>query len=441
MTFSDLNLTKPFLRALEDLGFETPTPIQEKTFPVVMSGKDAVAIAQTGTGKTFAYLLPSLRQLAFSEQLQPRIIILVPTRELVVQVVEEVGKLCKYTNLRFGGIYGGANINPQKLMIHRGLDILVATPGRIMDMLATRVLQPQMVQKLIIDEVDEMLNLGFRAQLLQIMDRLPEKRQNLMFSATLDEDVEKMIEGYFKQPQYVELVARGTPLDKIKQSAYYVPNFYTKINLLEHLLLTDKKLKKVLVFAKTKKLADAVYKELEPVFKEEIGIIHSNKTQPQRFEAIENFGSGLHRVLIATDIIARGLDIPEVTHVINIDTPSIPEDYIHRIGRTGRADSIGNAIMFITEAEKTNHKTIEALMNKKIAMLPFPEKVEITDALTADEKPVKKDKNLHKFNVKLENKNGAFHEKKDKNKKVNLGGKRRQESERRQQANYKRKMN
>ena len=253
MKFSDLNITKPFLRALEDLGFETPTPIQEKAFPVVMSGKDAVAIAQTGTGKTFAYLLPALRQLAFSEQLQPRIIILVPTRELVVQVVDEVAKLCKYTNLRFGGIYGGANINPQKLMIHRGLDILVATPGRIMDMLSTRVLQPQMIQKLIIDEVDEMLNLGFRAQLLQIMDRMPEKRQNLMFSATLDEDVEKMIESYFKEPQYVELVARGTPLDKIKQSAYYVPNFYTKINLLEHLLLTDKSLKKVLVFANRKK--------------------------------------------------------------------------------------------------------------------------------------------------------------------------------------------
>ena len=262
-----------------------------------------------------------------------------------------------------------------------------------------------------------------------------------MFSATLDEDVEKMIESYFKQPEYVELVTRGTPLDKIKQTGYLVPNFYTKINLLEHLLLKDKSLKKVLAFAKTKKLADAVYKELSPLFGAEIGIIHSNKSQPQRFEAINKFESGEHRVLIATDIIARGLDIPEVTHVINIDTPSIPEDYIHRIGRTGRAESIGNSITLITNAEKVFQKSIELLMNKKIALIPFPKEVEITDALTADEKPIKKDKNIHKLTHKMEVKTGAFHEKKDKNKKVNLGGKRRQERERREEIKYKRKMN
>lgn len=439
MTFDELNLTKPYLRALADLGFSNPTPIQEKAFPVVMSGKDVVAISQTGTGKTLAYLLPTLRQLTFSEQRQPRVIIIVPTRELVVQVVSEIEKLCQYSTVRYGGIYGGANINPQKQLIYDGLDILVATPGRLMDMILGRNLLVHSVQKLIIDEVDEMLNLGFRTQLLQIMDTLPPKRQNLMFSATLDEDVEKLIENYFYKPNYLELVTRGTPLNKIIQQAYYVPNFYSKVNLLEYLLQNDTSLKKVLVFTKSKKLADALHKELAEVFESEIGIIHSNKTQPQRFEAIDNFDNGTHRVLIATDIIARGLDIPEVSHVINFDTPNIPEDYIHRIGRTGRADAIGNALTFITVAEKVYQKTIEALMNKKITMLPLPKDVELTDNLTADERPIKKDKNPIK-GPKFVPKTGAFHEKKDKNKKVNLGGKRRQEDQKRKSMNYIKKM-
>ncbi len=439
MTFDELNLTKPYLRALADLGFNNPTPIQEKAFPVIMSGKDVVAISQTGTGKTLAYLLPTLRQLTFSEQRQPRVIIIVPTRELVVQVVSEIEKLCQYSTVRYGGIYGGANINPQKQMIYDGLDILVATPGRLMDMILGRNLLVHSIQKLIIDEVDEMLNLGFRTQLLQIMDTLPPKRQNLMFSATLDEDVEKLIENYFYKPNYLELVTRGTPLAKIIQQAYYIPNFYSKVNLLEYLLKHDTSLKKVLVFTKSKKLADALFKELSEIFETEIGIIHSNKTQPQRFEAIANFENATHRVLIATDIIARGLDIPEVTHVINFDTPNIAEDYIHRIGRTGRADAIGTALTFISVAEKVYQKAIEALMNKKITMLPIPKGVELTDNLTADERPIKKDKNPIK-GPKFVPKTGAFHEKKDKNKKVNLGGKRRQENQKRKSANYIKKM-
>ncbi|MGZ3885075.1 MAG: DEAD/DEAH box helicase, partial [Bacteroidia bacterium] len=425
------------LRALQDLGFTAPTLIQEKSFPVIMSGKDVVAIAQTGTGKTLAYLLPLLRQLPFSEQKQPRILIVVPTRELVVQVVDEVKKLSAYMNLRVGGIYGGANINTQKQLIFDGLDVLVATPGRLMDMFLTRTIQVNAIQKLVIDEVDEMLNLGFRTQLTTMLDILPRKRQNLLFSATLDEDVEKIIASYFNSPQYVELVTRGTPLSKIVQKAYYVPNFYSKVNLLEYLLLNDDELKKVLVFVKTKKLADELYKEIEPVFGEALGIIHSNKTQPQRFAAIEKMESGEHRVLIATDIIARGLDIPEVTHVINFDTPAEAGDYIHRIGRTGRADKNGTAITFITEAEKAHQQKIEALMNKKIPMIEIPEDVELSDLLTKDEIPVKKDKNLKKFNKLPDTTGGgAFHEKKAKNKKENKGGKRHQESQRRKELKF-----
>ena len=430
-TFKDLNLTKQLLNALNDIGFENPTPIQEKAFPIVMSGKDAVGIAQTGTGKTFAYLLPILRMLTYSEQRQPRVLILVPTRELVLQVVDEVVKLSAYMNVRCVGIYGGGNINTQKQKVYDGVDILVATPGRLIDLTLSRTLQVNSIQKLVIDEVDEMLNLGFRSQLIKILDVLPVKRQNLMFSATLNEDVEMMIESYFTKPEYIELITRGTPLEKIIQQAYLVPNFYTKINLLEYLLQTEKEFSKVLLFVKNKKIADDIYKELETEFAEVIGVIHSNKSQPQRFRAVKKFDEGTHRLLIATDVIARGLDLKDVTHVVNFDMPSKDSSaYIHRIGRTGRADRTGTAISFITKKDAPIHKEIETLMKKKLEILKMPEAVEISENLTQDEKPVTRDKSLKKI-PKLIVPTGAFHEKKEKNKKVNLGGKRRQENLRR----------
>ena len=430
-TFTDLTLTKPLLNALSDIGFENPTPIQEKAFPVVMSGKDAVGIAQTGTGKTFAYLLPILRQLTFSEQRQPRVLIVVPTRELVVQVVDEVAKLAAYMQARCLGVYGGGNINIQKQKVYDGVDILVATPGRLIDLTLSRTLQFNSIQKLVIDEVDEMLNLGFRSQLIKILDILPEKRQNLMFSATLNEDVEMMIDNYFYKPEYIELISRGTPLEKIIQQAYHVPNFYTKVNLLEYLLQTEKNFTKVLLFVKNKKIADDIYKELEGEFAEDIGVIHSNKSQPQRFSAVKKFDEGTHRLLIATDVIARGLDLKDVTHVINFDMPSKEASaYIHRIGRTGRADKTGIAISFITKLNLPMQKEIETLMKKKLEILDMPEAVEISENLTQDEKPVTRDKSLKKIPKHI-TPTGAFHEKKDKNKKVNLGGKRRQENLRR----------
>ena len=430
-TFKDLNLSKQLINALTDIGFDTPTPIQEKAFPVIMSGKDVVGIAQTGTGKTFSYLLPILRQITYSEQRQPRVLIVVPTRELVMQVVGEIEKLSKYMNVRFTGVYGGGNINIQKQKVYDGLDILVATPGRLIDLTLSRTLQFNGIQKLVIDEVDEMLNLGFRAQLIKILDILPEKRQNLMFSATLNEDVEMMIENYFTKPIYVELITRGTPLEKIIQQAYHVPNFYTKVNLLENLLQTDTEFKKVLVFVKNKKIADEIFKELETDFGQEIGVIHSNKTQPQRFQAVKQFDEGVHKLLIATDVIARGLDLKDVTHVLNFDMPlKDPNSYIHRIGRTGRADKTGISVSFITKTDIDIQKSIEALMNKKMTVLEIPETVEISINLTQDEKPVTRDKNLNK-NKKLVKPTGAFHEKSEKNKKVNLGGARKRENQKR----------
>lgn len=434
-SFVDLNLSKPLLRALDDIGFATPTPIQEKAFPVIMSGKDVVGIAQTGTGKTLAYLLPLLRQHTFSEQRQPRVLILVPTRELVAQLTDELEKLSAYMSLRFYGVYGASNINTQKQKVYDGLDILVATPGRLIDLTLSRTLQLASVKKLVIDEVDEMLNLGFRAQLTQILEMLPVKRQNILFSATLHEEVEAMIEKYFNAPEYVELISRGTPLEKIIQQAYEVPNFYTKVNLMRWLLRHDKSFSKVLLFVKNKKIADDLELELTPGFETEIGVIHSNRSQPQRFSAVKHFQEGTHRVLIATDVIARGLDLRDVSHVINFDMPKDPSSYIHRIGRTGRADKDGVAMSFILEKDEELLAATEALMRKKITLLDLPEDVEISEELTREEMPVTRDKNLKKAK-KAETPTGAFHEKKGKNKKLQLGGKRRQEKMRRLEEKY-----
>jgi ATP-dependent RNA helicase RhlE len=429
VSFNDLNLSKPLLKALEDLGLESPTPIQEKAFSVIMSGRDAVGIAQTGTGKTYAYLIPLLRQLTYSEQRHPRVLIVVPTRELVVQVVTEIEKLSKYMSLRCFGVYGASNINTQKQKVYDGLDILVATPGRLIDLTLSRTLQFSAVKKLVIDEVDEMLNLGFRPQLKQILDVLPQKRQNLMFSATLTEDVEAMIEKYFNNPEYIEVITRGTPLEKIIQQAYHIPNFYSKVNLLKWTLTHDKTMIKVLLFVKNKKIADDLEKELGELA-ESIGVIHSNKSQPHRFDAVKRFQEGSVRLLIATDVIARGLDLQNVTHVINFDMAKDPESYIHRIGRTGRADKAGIALSYITEKEMEMQEAVEELMGKKISLLDLPGDVELSDELTADEMPAVRDKNLKKAK-KIVVPTGAFHEKKAKNKKVQLGGKRRQEKQRR----------
>lgn len=427
--FQDLNLSKPLLKAIEDIGLEQPTPIQAKAFPILMSGRDAVGIAQTGTGKTFAYLLPVLRQLTYSEQRHPRVLILVPTRELVVQVVDEIEKLVKYMSVRVYGIYGASNINTQKQKVYEGLDILVATPGRLIDLTLSRAIQFSAVKKLIIDEVDEMLNLGFRPQLNQILEALPVKRQNLMFSATLTEEVETIIEKYFDSPEYIEVISRGTPLDKIIQHTYSVPNFYTKVNLLKWLLQNDNAMTRVLLFVKNKTIADDLEKELDD-FAEEVSVIHSNKSQPYRFNAVKQFQEGVHRLLIATDVIARGLDLKDVTHVINFDMPKDPSAYIHRIGRTGRADKAGIALSFINDKERNVQKELEVLMDKRIEELELPDTVEISEELTIDEMPVVRDKNLKKAK-KITAPTGAFHEKKAKNKKIQLGGKRRQEKQRR----------
>jgi ATP-dependent RNA helicase RhlE len=419
MTFDELNLSTALLKALDELDYRNPTTIQRKAFSVIMSGQDVCGIAQTGTGKTFAYLLPTLRQLKFSKERHPQMLILVPTRELVVQVVEAVKQLTTYLTLHVVGVYGGVNINPQKDAMENGLDILVATPGRLFDLAMSGSLKLKGIKKLVIDEVDEMLNLGFRKQLNNILDLLPERRQNLLFSATITEEVEMLIETYFNSPVRIEAAPTGTPLENIDQVAYNVPNFYTKVNLLEHLLAQDETMNKVLVFAATKSLADQLYEQLTAKFPEKAGVIHSNKEQNHRFNTVKQFQNGTYRFIIATDIIARGLDISEVTHVINFDLPEVPESYIHRIGRTGRADKKGIAISFITEREKEGQAAIETLMNYRIPMLTLPEDLEISTVLTEDEIP-KVFMKLPQIKLpKREEGGGAFHEKSAKNSKTN----------------------
>lgn len=420
-SFEDLKINKPQLKALNDLGIDSPTPIQEKSIPAILSGNDMVGLAQTGTGKTLAYLLPVLKLLPFSDQIHPRVLILVPTRELVAQVVEVARDLTTYQNVRIEGVYGGVNINTQKEMVSQGLDIIVATPGRVYDLAVSGVLRLTSIQKLVLDEVDEMLFVGFRPQIMNILDILPRKRQNIMFSATLTEEVDELIQSFFKSPKKIEIVPVGTPLEKIRQTGFPVPNYNTKVNFLKQALKEDS-FEKVLVFTKNKKIADRLFENLNEFFPDELDVIHSNKSQNYRFQSVDRFQQGSIRILIATDIVSRGMDILGVSHVINFDAPKYPEQYIHRIGRTGRARKSGEAIFLFTPADEETVLEIEILMQSEIPIAALPETVEVSQVLMPEEKDRTSEKEIHgKKNLQVEP-GPAFHEKSDKNKKVNLGG-------------------
>lgn len=419
MTFRDLNVNTPLLKALDDMCIVNPTTIQYKAFPVIMSGKDVLGIAQTGTGKTIAFLLPALRQWIFSKNRIPQILVLVPTRELVVQVVEVAQKLAAYTNVVVKGVYGGVNMKTQAMEISEGMDVLVATPGRLRDLALDGFVSLKGVKKLILDEVDEMLDLGFRHQLTLIFDLLPEKRQNLFFSATVTPEVEGLIDNFFTAPVRVEAARTGTPVDNIKQTGFEVPNFYTKLNLLELLLAENSDMSRILVFCATKNLADIVFDKMNDVFPDTVGVIHSDKAQNFRFRMVNNFDAGDIRVLIATDLVSRGLDIAEVSHVINFDMPDDPETYIHRIGRTGRADKRGEAISFITPRDNERRSEIETLMNVNIPISELPDNIEVSQETCDFDKEKVSMKNVLIKVPKRENSGAAFHDKLAKNKKVN----------------------
>ncbi len=421
-TFDDFKISKQLRYGIDDLGFESPTPIQAQAFSVVLSGKDMVGIAQTGTGKTLAYMMPILQDLKFSKQVNPRVLVLVPTRELVLQVVEEIEKFAKYLSVRVVGVYGGTNINTQQQEIAQGTDIVVATPGRLYDLVLSRALQLKSVKKLVIDEVDVMLDLGFRFQITNIFELLPERRQNVMFSATMTDDVELLINDFFIAPTKISVAVSGTPLDNIAQVSYAVPNFYTKVNLLVHLLQNKEIYSKVLVFVSNKKSADRLFEVLDDFFGSETCVIHSNKTHNYRIRSIKQFDEGSNRILVATDVMARGLDLEKITHVVNFDTPRFPENYMHRIGRTGRAEQEGTSLLFFTEKEKEAKEAIETLMDYSIPLLDLPKEIEIATRLTPEEQPkIAEINNPHKQGG--DHVPGpSFHEKKEKNKKTNQGG-------------------
>lgn len=419
MKFQDLGLSKQLTWALEKMGIHTPTPIQERTFSPILSGTDILGIAQTGTGKTLAYLLPVLREYKYSKSNQPKVLILVPTRELVVQIAEILEQLTEFMQVRVQGVYGGVNINTQKIRVYEGVDILVGTPGRVLDLATDNVINFRETKKLIVDEFDEMLSLGFRPQLTQLFTLMPSKRQNILFSATMTDEVDEILKEYFKSPKEISLARSGTPLEKIKQTAVPVQNFNTKINYLLYLLEYDKKASRILIFANNKKHADLIYSKVEESFPQQFGVIHSNKSQNYRLREMQTFRDGGYRGIITTDIMARGLDIPEVTDVINFEIPEVPEQYIHRIGRTGRADKSGRALALFTKKEEENFLEIQALMDMEVPLLPFPEEIAISEVKIESEKEVVKMKALTQ--PKLSG-GGAFHQKKEKNKKVNLGG-------------------
>jgi len=419
--FTELNINNTLLRAIEEVGYVSATPIQEKAFPVIMSGKDMIGIAQTGTGKTWAYLLPMIRLYKYNKSMHPTMLVLVPTRELALQVAEEAEKLTEFSNLRVGAFYGGTNINTQKEKAFQGLDLVVSTPGRLYDLGRTGALRLKNIKKLVIDEVDEMMNLGFRTQINNIFELLPQKRQNIMFSATMNTEVEKLLDGTFISPVKVTITPTGTPVEKIAQKLYHIPNFNSKVNLLNNLVQNEEGFDKVLVFVKNKRFADRLFERMEAEFPEMSRVIHSNKMQNYRIRSVKAFQDGRCRMLIATDIIARGIDVEGVTHVINFDLPEHPDNYIHRIGRTGRAEEKGTAISFVTDEDSIHLQNIEGMMKQTIAVETIPNGVKIREDLIVEEIPDTHDRS-YLVGSKREDLAPGFHKKKEKNMKTNQGG-------------------
>jgi ATP-dependent RNA helicase RhlE len=378
-TFEELKVAKSILKSLDDIGFKEPTPIQEQAMPKINSGANVVGVAQTGTGKTAAYLLPLLTRLRKPEGNDPRVVILVPTRELSIQVGEDVAELTTRSELRHAAVYGGIGWTKHAEILEPGIDILVATPGRLRDLYNNGVLSLKKVKYLVIDEADRMLDMGFMPQLRKLFDILPRKRQNLLFSATFSENVEKLAEEFLDFYEKLEVSPSATPVEEVTQLAYKVPNYRTKLNLLKYLLLDEGTFSRIIIFVKTKEHADGVYKVVKRKVEGEIRILHSNKAQSTRINAIQAFKHGEVRVLITTDVSARGMDASMVSHVINFDVPSDYENYVHRIGRTARAGNRGNAITFIAPSEEWHWEKIKELIRMEIPLQELPEGVEVVE--------------------------------------------------------------
>jgi ATP-dependent RNA helicase RhlE len=413
MGFDDFNLNRQLLNAVAEAGYTEPTPIQQQAIPLIGAGHDVLGIAQTGTGKTAAYLLPLLMKVKYAQGQYPRALILAPTRELVLQISEALTDLARYTDLRHTALYGGLGPKTQIERVQAGLDILVATPGRFLDLYGRGEIVVKELKTLVLDEADKMMDMGFMPQIRRILEVIPRKRQNLLFSATFPPKVERLSAEFLEFPVRVEVTPQATTAERVAQRLYELPNLKTKINLLA-LLLRDEALARVLVFVRSKEVADQIYKFLarKVVPEAQVRVIHANKGQNTRINAIDSFRQGDVRVLVATDVAARGIDVPGVSHVINFDVPLIYEDYVHRIGRTGRANRPGEAITFVTEAEEYHVRRIEEIIKQTIPREPLP------DALVVEETPFEERQALLREVDNQRKKEdpsfqGAFHEKKN----------------------------
>jgi ATP-dependent RNA helicase RhlE len=365
MDFCQLGLDPRVLRAVDDAGYTAPTPIQAGAIPVILSGKDLIGIAQTGTGKTAAFTLPLLTRLAtgHSSPGHIRALILAPTRELVVQIHDNVRAYAQYLSLGVATVFGGVGEKPQIEALRRGADIIIATPGRLLDLMARRYGNFSGIQHLVLDEADRMLDMGFLPAIRDVVRQLPRRRQTLLFSATLSREIEAVTREFLQSPQSVEIGRRSNPAETVAQAVYEVPR-HLKTALLQQ-LLRDPAMEMVLVFTRMKHGADRVARRLE-----QAGIrtatLHSNRSQNQRLRALAEFKGGAVRVLVATDIAARGIDVDGISHVVNFDFPPTPEDYVHRIGRTGRANAVGDAISLVSPDEFNDLRALERFIHRTL---------------------------------------------------------------------------
>lgn len=413
MDFSELKLSKALLNALADLNFVKPTPIQSKGIPAIKSGKDIIGIAQTGTGKTAAYLLPTLMKLNYAQGNDPRALILVPTKELVLQVKEQIEQLTPYTDLRNVALYGGVGKQAQIKALEEGVDIIVSTPRRFVELYELGSMRAKGITTLILDEADRMLDMGFTIQINLVFDVLVRKKQILLFSATFSKRVETLTNNFLDFPLRIEVAPESSTVDTIKQTLFKIPNRPTKIKMLEVLLKDYETFNRVMVFCRTKKNANAIYKHLHDLRYGPIKVIHSNKDQHARMNAMRGFKEGEVRILVTTDVSARGIDVSMVSHVINFDVPVIYQDYVHRVGRTGRAENEGIAYTLVNPAEMYHLRKIQKLIQKEIPEMPIPPEVEVIAtsfeeeqemALAIDNQKRKDDPNYK----------GAFHARKSK---------------------------
>jgi len=410
-SFEDFNLNKQLLNAVADLGFQQPTEIQQQAIPLILGGQEVIGIAQTGTGKTAAYMLPVLMKVKYAQGTEPRAVVLGPTKELVIQLAEHAKLLSKYTDLRIIPLYGGIGPKAQIEAIKNGVDILIATPGRFMEIYLKGDLPTKQIKTLVLDEADRMMDMGFMPQLRKIFEVIPIKRQSLLFSATFSERVERLSAEFLEFPKKIEVTPQATPAKQVEQELYHIPNLKTKINFIEYLLSTKAEFNRVMIFTRSKEHANNVFNYLERKSLGPVRVIHSNKGQNARINAVNEFKEGKLRVLVSTDVTARGIDVTNVSHVINFDVPIVHEDYVHRIGRTGRAFQNGKAITFVNNAELYHIDKIETLIREKIPVKELPVGVDIEKTSFIEKQEINLEIDLQRRKEDPTFK-GAFHEKK-----------------------------